>query len=464
MTGETDSALPQSTPPPRLLPLAGLFWLPLLGWWVALLPGSWSMDSINSWNQIQTGHWDNHHPIPFTAFMWLTSAGGHVPATVPLAQTVLVAVSLAMLVRSIVRAFGGGRAPVVVGLLLCVLPLLGPLAVDVWKDIPELAAVLVLQSLLLDATDRAGPRRATWWILLAGSTLTAALMRWNGAGTVVVAALVALFAIPRVLRWRVALATVAVGAIGLTVLATAPKWSSVPPVSAADTRLEQLADLADVANTSPDWLTPEARDAMTSVAPLGAWARQGRQCATSSFVRQYLIAAHHREPLVERAKTRLDKAWWSLFRSHPGAVLKLRLCRSALAWSPVELGGIGLHTVWTGVVHNRYGIADGGWPPLHRAAVRVIGVTRTVPAHVLAWRPALWVLTLAVLVLAAWRRPEERARRLVLLAVPAGVLVSYAVAPAGQSARYTYAAVVICQLTLTAIAQQWVASRQRAPR
>lgn len=465
MSASTDhTAGPQARKPPRLLLLFVLFLVPLLCWWLALWPGGWSTDSLNSWRQIQTGEWTNHHPLPFTALVWLTSFGGHVVATVPLAQTILVALALALLVRSIVRAFGGGRAPVVVGFLLCALPLLGPFSVVVWKDVPELAALLVVQAMLLDATDRAGRRRPGWWVLLAGCALAAALVRWNAVGTLLVASVVALFALPARLRWRAAAATAAAGAMGFAVLLTAPTWASVPAVSAADKHIDQLGDLANVQNRSPGWIPADGRAAMAEVAPLRVWAKQGRHCATSSTVGAYVVDARHRNAVVDRLIGRLDHAWYSVLRAHPGGLLKLRLCRAALAWSPVDIGGVGLHTVWTGVGPNRFGIHDGGWTALHRGAVDVVDVSHTAVVHALAWRPAVWVLALLTAALVAWRRPDDRSRRLALVAVPIGLLASYAVAPVAQSARFTYAAVVICQLSLAAVVQQWVSRRRGASR
>src|SRR3954470_10157660 len=80
----------------RRFPLVfAVIWLPLLLWWIALLPGGISNDSLDSWTQIQTGHWTSHHPPPFTALFWLTSLGGTTPATTSLAETLLVACALA---------------------------------------------------------------------------------------------------------------------------------------------------------------------------------------------------------------------------------------------------------------------------------------------------------------------------------------------------------------------------------
>ena len=60
----------------RLVLLVAVIWLPMLAWWLALLPGGMSIDSLDQWGQIRSGHWTSHHPVPDTAFVWLTSLGG----------------------------------------------------------------------------------------------------------------------------------------------------------------------------------------------------------------------------------------------------------------------------------------------------------------------------------------------------------------------------------------------------
>lgn len=444
---------------PRTRVLAATLAVPLLAWWLALWPGGWSVDSLDSWGQIQTGHWTNHHPVPFTALVWLTSLGGHTPATVPLVDALLVAGALAVLVGSLLRAFGGNRAPLYAALALCTLPLIGPLAAVVWKDIPELAFLLLLQGVLLTMQRRAEGHAAPWLLAIAGISLAVALLRWNGAGTVIVAALIAAVGLSGGLRWRAPVVMVLSGVAGFAFLLAVPTFTSVPKLSAADTQMEQLADLAGIAHGQPELLTARDRAALEQVAPVAAWARQGGNCTNPSILRYHLFARRDLDASVDRAAGDLSRTWWSLVRRHPTAVASQRVCRAKLAWLPVD-DAHGLHTTWTGVTPNTYGIHPGGWSPLRRAAAAAADAADSAPVHALAWRPVLWLLALVALLCATWRRTQERRLLLLVLAVPLGTVASYVVAPGAQSARYTYPAVIICQLVLAGRAAQWVTARR----
>src|SRR3954451_14398417 len=109
---------PDPTTPRRLALLIGVIWLPMLAWWFALLPGGMSNDSLDQWSQIRSGHWTSHHPVPDTAFVWLTSLGGLTPATTSLAQSLIVAAALGWFAYVVTRVIGGGRAVWVTVVLL----------------------------------------------------------------------------------------------------------------------------------------------------------------------------------------------------------------------------------------------------------------------------------------------------------------------------------------------------------
>jgi hypothetical protein len=446
-----------------LLLIALALWLPLLIWWLAMLPGAYSTDSLVSWTQIETGHWGNHHPFPFTAFVWLTSFGGHQPATVSFVGTALFALALAFLVRVLGEAFGTQLAPFAMAFLLCVLPLVGVFASTVWKDIPETIVLIALQALLLRAvvTDQVSRR---WWLGLGLLCLSAALVRWNGVATVIVAAVICVFALPRAIRlWAPALMVVA-AVVGFLVLTTVPKVTSVTPLSPVDSHIVQISDLAYLARHDPSGLAPQVRETMQRFAPIQRWARYGRNCLTALPAGKFFGGHGQAAAAVRTDIGQLSSAWWQTFRRDPSGVLQIRLCRASLAWNPVDPSDGTVHTIQIGVMRNRYGIRPGGWGPLRRVATSYASIDNSTAMHVLAWRPALWLLALIGVTVAAARRAGDRARRLILLTVPIGTVASFAAAPAAQSARYTYAAVVICQLGLAAIAQQWLAGRHKAPR
>jgi hypothetical protein len=99
--------------------------------------------------------------------------------------------------------------------------------------------------------------------------------------------------------------------------------------------------------------------------------------------------------------------------------------------------------------------------PIRHAARTWAEVSNVRWVQVLFWRPAVWVLlSIAAGALAGLR--GDRWRLLVaLLAVPFGVLASYAAQPAAQDARYTYAATVTAQLVVVGYVAAWARDRWR---
>ena len=87
-----------------------------------------------------------------------------------LVDTVLIALALAFLVRELAACFGDVGACFATAIVLCVLPLLGALSVAVWKDVPETAALLVLQALLVRAArGQVGPE-GSWYVAVAATS------------------------------------------------------------------------------------------------------------------------------------------------------------------------------------------------------------------------------------------------------------------------------------------------------
>jgi hypothetical protein len=449
---------------PSFLRLAALLWVPLLVWWLALLPGGMSNDTFSSWGQIKSGDWTNHHPVPFTAFMWLTTLGARVPAGETLVQTLMMALALAALVRALTRRFDAGPAPTVAGVVLALAPLLGPFTVTLWKDIPETAFLLALAALLLEAdiADEAPPR--WWWTTLVLLTLGAALVRWNGVATVVVAAVVAALALRGRVRWQGPLVMVVTALAGFGFLRAMPSFTDVPPLPAIDTKMSKLADLAQLARSHPDAFHTRDRAVMERVAPFNAWAAKGYDCYTSDPLIYGLFLTRHLTDAVDAAAPELDGVWSRVARREPRALVATRLCRASLAWRftspPREVSR--LHTLYPEIPDNEFGLHRQAPQPLARAARRIAETSHDPGWQVVAWRPAQWLLALPLVFALTQRRRRSWRSLVVLLAVPLGVVASFALVPAAQSARYTYAAVVICQLAVVACLAGWHRGRTRS--
>lgn len=432
---------------PRTLVVSALIAVPLLVWWVASLPGGVTYDTVYIWDQLQTGHWGNHHPAPYVAWLWLTSLGGHTLATASLADVLLLAASLGWLVESVRRVATAAWAHAVafgVVVVLATAPLLGAFSVMLWKDVPTTAALVVLAgaALRLSVADAAGRSLV---VVITAAGLVVALFRWNGVLTDIVVALVVL--LTGAWRRRVLPAAVlaAVGAAGFGILTVIPAITPVAVAPAVDSAVQTLADLAQWTARDPQDLTDADWRVLRSAAPPVAWTWPGRHSCEVVDPTLYAERAAHADVTAELPA--LSGLWRKLVRRDPGALLRYRLCRTHLAWLPWDNPKTPpIITVVAGVPANGYGLHEQSPHWLRTVAndARVLDHQRW--AQAVFWRPAGWLVALLVLGLLAHRR-DRRWRQLAgWFAVPLGAVVSYAAFPASQDARYTYAAVVVAQV------------------
>jgi hypothetical protein len=447
--------------PRRLLVLTGALWIPLLLWWFALLPGGMSNDSFNSWAQIKGRlPWSSHHPPPFTALFWLTSLGGTTPATTSLVQTLMMAFALAFFATSIGVVLRSTRAVWICAAVLAVAPLVGPFAVTIWKDIPETAALLGVAGLLVLGWRHEGPLPRWWWAALAATSLAVGLFRWNGGPTAVVAAVLLVLAFEGARRWTVAGTVAVAGMLGFAFLTLLPHVSSVKPVQPIDSKADRLADLAQFARNTPGAFSPADRAVLERVAPFQLWAHYAYSCVSVDPVTYSLIRYHHLEPKLNANVAALSSVWAHVARKEPRELLHARACRSSLAWSFADPPRRQILTAWPTVNRTHFGIHQLSPAPIRHAAVDVARLSQRRWVQELFWRPALWVvLAVAAAALAGLRAGRWRLL-VVLLAVPIGVLVSYAAQPAAQDARYVYAATLICQLTTVGYLATWWSTRR----
>src|SRR5688572_12504794 len=78
-------------------------WAPMLVWFAALRPGLMSADSLVIWEQATRGGWYDLQPPLYTAGMWVSTKLLGSPSGLTLAQSLLLAASMAAVVRALVR-------------------------------------------------------------------------------------------------------------------------------------------------------------------------------------------------------------------------------------------------------------------------------------------------------------------------------------------------------------------------
>jgi len=432
---------------PRWLGVSAVIALPLLAWWVASLPGGVTYDTVYVWDQIQTGHWGNHHPAPYVAWLWLTSLGGHTLATASLADVLVLAASLGWLVDSVRRVATATRAYAVafaVVLALAIAPLLGAFSVMLWKDVPATAALAVLAGIALRLSASDGISRRLLVVMTAAG-LAVSLLRWNGVLTDAVIAVTVLLTGPLRRRLLPAAVLAAVGAAGFGIVTVIP---SITPVAAApkvDSAVQTLADLAQWSARDPQDLTEADWRVLRSAAPPIAWTWPGRH--SCEVVDPTLYAERDAGADVTQQLSHLSSLWRRLVRRDPAALLRFRLCRTHLAWLPWDSPkSAPIITVVAGVPDNGYGLHEQSPRWLRSLADRARSLDHKRWVQAIFWRPAGWLVALLVLGLLAHRRDRRWRQFAGWFAVPLGAVVSYAAFPSSQDARYTYAAVVVAQL------------------
>ena len=174
----------QHSPPRRsewlayALPMLLVWGIYLLAFWPAMM----SDDSLHVWRQVQTGQFDNAHPLFYLLLVWLLTRVWNSPSVVPLAQMLALALLSAWgLGRLRARGLPGWAAWLVAG-LMALAPANGALGATLWKDVPYSISLLALTLLVLFITldPQDWLKRKSTWLLLGLVAVPAGLLRYNG--------------------------------------------------------------------------------------------------------------------------------------------------------------------------------------------------------------------------------------------------------------------------------------------
>jgi hypothetical protein len=113
------------------------FWSPFfvgLIWFAVSYPGNMSPDSLDSWAQIQSGSYNNSHPVVYTLLVQILTLGGNFIWLLPLSQVIIFYAGFA-------KVFDLWNPKLKVGirnLLIAVIftfPFIGAMSQTVWKDV-----------------------------------------------------------------------------------------------------------------------------------------------------------------------------------------------------------------------------------------------------------------------------------------------------------------------------------------
>jgi hypothetical protein len=368
--GQKNSRLPAG-----LLALCALTWS--LGW-LARYPGVMSPDSLDQWQQLISGRYNDWHPVASTLFMKFAASVWPSPAAVVLLQLVLMLALVAAVLGLAVRRQVPRRGIIALGLAFALLPANGAMLACLWKDIPFGISFGAFTLMLVWLTAQPhGPLGTVPALVLLALALTASLLRHNGLPAVF-AGLGALALAQPARRGRLVQLLVA-----LVLGFTAWQWGvrnllHAPGAPAVEMLGSQpLQQVATIVANHPDAITSSKRRRLEAVVPWSAWLQH------TSRVDVEDLKFH---PAFDSAPIRRDpggyfRLWWELVSSHPGLALRAALRQSGVIWNPIFFAR---DTYPTGIVPNDLGLQPAPpWPALSAALERGDTVLRRWPLQVL---------------------------------------------------------------------------------
>ncbi|MFF0863215.1 hypothetical protein ACFYUV_15770 [Nonomuraea sp. NPDC003560] len=296
-------------------------------WWAAFYPGLFSRDSVLYLSHTIVGPWVSDHSVAYDALLWLSFTKTGDLGAVTFAQTTAMAGALTYLARSLC-ALGAPRwATTLVAVLAPVTPTVGAFTVTLWKDVPFTICAIMIAGV---CARMAAHRRVSLAGLGVLMTLLG-LFRANGFLVVGIAVVVLLVVVA---TRRVRLALVGTVAAAVPLLLTNllfPRFGITPP-SSTYVYHTAYADVAVAFRERPELFTEQDKALMTSVAPLSRW-WEGGTCATVNLL---IWRRDFSWPAADAHAGELLGLWERLLTSDPGMIVGTRLCRGAIAWSPVQ--------------------------------------------------------------------------------------------------------------------------------
>ncbi|MBB4957656.1 hypothetical protein [Micromonospora polyrhachis] len=433
----------------------GLSQAVLLFWWLAYHPALFTPDSINYIAQSTTGNWNTHHPIAYTALVWLSLQLTGGVAALTLAHTIALAAGLAYAVTGLRRLGGPGWLWPPVAVAIVALPPVGSFVMCLWKDVPFVICHVFLVGTLarLVAHRRRGADGPAFprVLLVAVFAELALICLFRQNGFIVAAITVVLCVL---LLRGTTLRMIAVGGSAIAV-ALLTNWMLLPAlgVSKSESIVAYEAFFSDIAvayGTDPAAFPAADTAVMAKVAPLTHWRESGDCLVVDSTVYHpdfdRLAANEHKSELLT--------VWWDLTRRSPGTVVDARICRGAIAWRPDSTGWV-VHNPISGwgiqsyldrdplIQQSPFRDAVVSRPVSHRAYNLAVALNRrTTEPEWLFWRGATWsYLAYAAVGLAAWRRRDRRL--LALASVIVGNQISVLIVNGTQASRYMAAPFVV---------------------
>lgn len=460
---------------PRRLSLTTFAWaqVVLLAWWAGVWPGLISPDSRRYVIHVTTGPWTADHSVLYDSLVLASLKVSGNLALLTLLQTTAAAALLSYASTVLRQAGVPTKWAVLPAFVLPFVPSFGASIVTVWKDVPfayvEVMVALTTLKIVLESGRRQRrfvvPPRLIWSLCAELSLLC--LFRNDGFLMLIVVVAGLLIGL-RGARRQILTIT----AVALVVFAGAQRV--VYPalgIKPADSSLAYGVFYGDIALAyaqHPGDFTAQDRALLARVAPLSTWA-----ASDNCFTSDPLFTSRFNRSKADAVRNRLAGLWFRSLARAPVSLTLGRLCRGAIAWSPLPPpGGTRFGGLVTRTRADLYdGIKQGISPklikklryqpliaPLGQFLQYVRGGSADVVWQVLMMRGSVWCYLTYLAVFLAWLRLRRWEILLVALMPLANQLTVTAANPA-QLYRYMMGPIFVGMILLPLVTlKRWNAA------
>ncbi len=327
----------QKIPKREWLGYSLLVFLCLLILFAAYYPAIMTSDSINQWKQVESGAYNDWHPLVHTIlFMYLPSQLWAYPASATLLQLAFIAAIMGYTAYSL-RSFGVSRALTGIFMLLFLMhPSNLRISVALWKDVSYSFSLLALSVMCMWIYFSEGEwiKKKIHLLFFCAAGLGVLLLRHNGiiSFCMTVLCLAAVYK-----HYRKTFALIGVLLLVLQTLLTGPIYDVLKvykyQLSFSEAMGVPLNQIAHIMN-SDGQITGDQRGYFNEIAPIEQWKAFYRpnsidelKWATDAAGNQYM------EPtVIEADKKKFIKEWMSLIAHNMGLALESYFYVSQVLW------------------------------------------------------------------------------------------------------------------------------------
>ena len=411
----------------------------LLAFWPAVM----SVDSVNQWTQLQTGNYNNWHPVFHTLTQWALTRFIESPAMVAATQIAVLSGVVGWALASMRRiGLPTGAAWLISG-AVALFPANAITVITLWKDIPYAITVLALSVIILREVDGRNSfiDKRRGWVLIVG---VAALMSlYHHAGLMVsIGSLGILWLAKR----QQAIIGVALMALIVVAVIQGGLYRAIGVSGTEHTGITGAVThhiAAHLVNGTE--LTAQEHSKMTELIPIA-----GSSWYDCELINSMVLNPNFDVNSMHELAADTRSLWWSLFTRDPGVDLAHLACKSHVVWHIRQVPG-GHHYVTqlmrradgvSTIVKNDFGLElDPIVSSLTGPLADVIIKTQRPLVSWFFWRGALFLYVLIFGAAVAAVRGRDW-RYWAVVAPPVLVAVTLVLAAPAQDYRYMYPVVL----------------------